>query len=101
HTYVGIADIASLRHAFLKAKEVSPYPVVEEELPGFVFRITLIGGAVVGVMRREPPHVVGDGTGAEGSGGKHTIRELIAAENKNPLRHGPIFHELHLDHDTE
>jgi len=89
HTYVGIADLAALRHAFAKAKELTPYPVVEEELRGYVFRITLVGGKVAGVMRREPPHVIGDG--------KHTVRELIAHENENPLRHGPIFHELHLD----
>ncbi len=92
HTYVGIADITALRLAFVKAKELTPYPVVEEELCGFVFRITLVGGKTVGIMRREPPHVTGDG--------KHTIRELIARENENPLRHGPIFHELHLDNDA-
>lgn len=89
HTYLGITDLASLRKAFIKAKQLSPYVVVEEELSGFVFRITLIGGQLAGVMRREPPHVMGDG--------KHTVRELAETENKNPLRHGPIFHELPLD----
>ena len=54
-------DLAALRHAFDKAKQLTPYPVVEEELRGFVFRITLVGGAIAGVMRREPPHVIGDG----------------------------------------
>lgn len=88
HTYVNITDLDALRHAFIKAKELSPHPVVEEELSGFVFRVTLIGGAIAGVMRREPPHVVGDGT--------HTVRELVEEENKNPLRHGPIFHTLEL-----
>ncbi len=86
HTYVGIKDLAMLRHAFKKAKELSPYVVVEEELKGFVFRVTLVGGMIAGIMRREPPHVIGNGT--------HTIQELVITENKNPLRHGPIFHEL-------
>ena len=43
-------------------------------------------------MRREPSHVVGDGV--------HTVRELVATENKDPLRHGPIFHELPLDEEV-
>ncbi len=89
HTYVDIKDVESLRKAFLKGKELCPFVVVQEQLPGFVFRVTLINGNIAGVIRREPPHVIGDG--------KHTVRELIMTENKNPLRHGPIFHELSLD----
>jgi D-alanine-D-alanine ligase-like ATP-grasp enzyme len=88
HTYVHLVGLPSLHAAFLKAKELSPYVVVEEELIGFVFRITLIDGKIAGVMRREPPHVIGDGT--------NTVRKLVEKENKNPLRHGPIFHELSL-----
>lgn len=92
HTYIHITDIDALRHAFKKARELSPRVVVEEDLSGFVFRITLVGGAIAGIMRREPPHVIGDGT--------HTIHQLIIEENKNPLRHGPIFHELPLGEET-
>ena len=92
HTYMHITDVAALRRAFYKAKQLSPRVVVEEELPGFVFRITLVGGRIAGVMRREPPHVMGDG--------KHTVHELIVKENNNPLRHGPIFHELPLGEET-
>jgi len=92
HTYIHVTDIETLRTAFAKAKELSPYVVVEEELSGFVFRITLVGGNIAGVMRREPPHVVGDG--------KHTIQDLIDIENKNPLREGPIFHEIHLNEES-
>jgi cyanophycin synthetase len=92
HTYVGIKDIEALRRAFKKAKELCPSVVVEEELSGFVFRITLIGGKIAGVMRREAPHVIGNG--------EHTIHELIIKENTNPLRHGPIFHELPLGEET-
>ncbi len=89
HTYMHLTDLESLKAAFAKAKEISPRVVVEEELPGFVFRITLIGGKIAGVMRREPPNVIGDG--------KHTIGELVAEENKNPARKGPVFHELAID----
>ena len=89
HTYVGIKTVEALREAFVKAKQLSPWVVVEEEIPGFVFRITLVGGKPAGVMRREPPHVMGDG--------KHTVQQLMDAENKNPLRQGSIFHVLELD----
>jgi cyanophycin synthetase len=92
HTYIHITDVDALRRAFKKARELSPRVVVEEELSGFVFRITLVGGKIAGIMRREPPHVIGDGT--------HTIHQLIVEENKNPLRHGPIFHELPLGEET-
>ncbi len=92
HTYVNITDVEALRHAFKKAKQLSPRVVVEEELSGFVFRVTLVGEEIAGIMRREPPHVIGDGT--------RTIRQLIIDENDNPLRHGPIFHELPLGDET-
>jgi len=89
HTYMHITNSADLRHAFLKAKELCPSVVVEEELSGFVFRVTLVNGQIAGVMRREPPHVMGDG--------KHTLQHLIDEENKNFLRRGPIFHALEID----
>ena len=92
HTYVGVADLAALRNAFAKAKELSPWVVVEEELPGFVFRVTLVGMKIAGIMRREPPSVTGDG--------RRTVRELAEEENKNPLRHGPIFHTIALEEDA-
>lgn len=92
HTYMHLTNIHDLRTAFIKAKQISPHVVVEEELFGFVFRITLVGKKIAGVMRREPPHVIGDGTS--------TIQKLIDEENKNPLRRGPIFHTLDIDPET-
>jgi cyanophycin synthetase len=92
HTYINITDIETLRQAFKKAKQLSPRVVVEEELSGFVFRITLVGGKIAGIMRREPPHVIGDGA--------RTVHQLIIEENRNPLRRGPIFHELPLGEET-
>jgi cyanophycin synthetase len=41
------------------------------------------------VVRREMPHVVGDGVS--------TIRKLVKEENKNPRRNGPTFHKLPLE----
>ncbi len=89
HTYTGITSEKGLIAAFHKAKQLSPWVVVEEELQGMVYRGTLIGGKLQGVARREPAHVVGDGV--------HTIQELMNEENKNPLRKGPLFSKLDPD----
>jgi len=89
HTVIHITTDQELLHAFHVAQEISPWVIVEEELVGMVYRATVIGGKVVGVLRREPPHVTGDGTS--------TVKQLIIEENKNPLRHGPIFHPLLMD----
>lgn len=93
HTTTHISDEKEFMKAFLKARQLSPWVMIEEELSGYVFRGTLIGGKLIAVLRREPAYVIGDGV--------HNIRELIEIENKNPLRHGPIFHQLHLDEEAE
>ncbi|MBP6926181.1 MAG: hypothetical protein KBB70_00600 [Candidatus Pacebacteria bacterium] len=92
HTTVHIRDEAALKIAFRKAKMLSPFVLIEEELVGMVHRVTLIGGKVIGILRREPPSVFGDDT--------HTIAELIVTENKNPLRSGPTFHGLVVNEET-
>lgn len=96
HTTTHIESEADLRKAFYKAKQLSPWVIVEEELDGFVHRGTVIGGKVIGILRREPAMVVGDGI--------HTVEELIALENMNPKRNGPIFHKIEIhseEHDRE
>lgn len=86
HTTTHIMDLVGLEKAFKNATMLSPWVIVEEEHVGFVHRATVIGGKLIGVLRREPPVVYGDGI--------HTISELIEIENKDPLRAGPIFHKL-------
>jgi D-alanine-D-alanine ligase-like ATP-grasp enzyme len=86
HTTTHIQTAEELISAFQRAKVLCPWVIVEEEEVGFVYRGTVIGGQLVAVLRREPPMVVGDGT--------HTIAELVAIENKNPLRDGKVFHKI-------
>ncbi len=86
HTTTHIETLEQLRVAFKKAKQLSPYVIMEEEHTGFVYRGTLIGEKVVGVLRREPPCVVGDGV--------HSVFELIEIENQNPMRDENIFHKI-------
>jgi D-alanine-D-alanine ligase-like ATP-grasp enzyme len=89
HTFTGINSEEKLAKAFRSAKRLSPWVVVEEELAGLVYRGTVVGGKLGGVVSREPASVTGDGI--------KTVRELVAIENENPLRHGPIYHEIHVD----
>jgi cyanophycin synthetase len=89
HTTTHIDNEIDFVTAFKKARQLSPWVMIEEELSGYVFRGTLIGGRLIATLRREPAYVIGDGT--------HKVSELIEIENKNPLRAGPIFHQLKLD----
>lgn len=86
HTTVHIETEEALIAAFRKAKMLSPWVIVEEELRGFVFRASVIGGKVAGILRREPAYVTGDG--------KTAVRALLERENRNPLRQGPIFRQI-------
>ena len=83
HTTLHINDEAELRHAFRVARQLSPLVMIEEELRGHVYRPTVIDGKLIATIRREPPTIAGDG--------KSTIAELIARENEDPRRHGPVF----------
>jgi len=89
HTTLHIEDEAELSRAFRVAKEVAPFAVVEAELKGPVFRATVVDGKFAALLRRDPPHVIGDGI--------HTISELIEEANKNPKRGGPYFSKLKID----
>src|ERR1041385_8769615 len=64
--------------AFQRAKEFSSAILVEEMLAGRNYRVVIVGSRMVAASERLLPHVIGDGVS--------TIRDLIATENKNPLR---------------
>ncbi|MBK5215279.1 MAG: hypothetical protein JJE53_00500 [Candidatus Pacebacteria bacterium] len=89
HTTTHLSTPEEFLKAFKVARQLSPWVMIEEELSGYVFRGTLIGGKLIAVLRREPAYIIGDGV--------HNVKELIEIENKNPLREGPIFHQLSLD----
>lgn len=93
HTMIHINTRQDLVLGFKKARKLSPLVIVEEELRGYLFRGTLIGGNLAGVVKRDQPEVTGDGV--------HTLRELMEEENKRPERGGPIFHKIIVDKETE
>src|SRR6185369_6840372 len=67
-----------MRVAFEAAKKFSSAVLVEEMFCGRNYRVTVVGGRMVAASERLLPHVIGDGS--------NSIRDLIATENKNPLR---------------
>lgn len=89
HTLLHINDERGLEEGFRVAKQVAPLALIEEELVGPVYRITVVDGTYSAALRRDPPSVVGDG--------KHTIRELVDEENTHPARSGPYFWQLKID----
>lgn len=93
HTTIHINTPEELIIGFRKAKQLSPLAIIEEELNGYLFRGTLVGGKLVGVVRRDQPEVKGDGV--------HTVQELLDEENKRPERGGPIFHKITIDKEAE
>jgi len=93
HTLIHIDTKKKLIYGFKKARKLSPLVIVEEELNGYLFRGTLVGEKLVGVVKRDQPEVTGDGI--------HTVKELMEKENERPERSGPIFHKIIVDVETE
>lgn len=89
HTTLHIMNEEELERAFNIAKQVAPKVVIEEELVGSVYRATVVDGVFAASLRRDQPHVIGDG--------KSTIKELVAKANEHPARSGPYFHRIKLD----
>jgi D-alanine-D-alanine ligase-like ATP-grasp enzyme len=77
HTTISITDPTELTYAVTRAKQLSPLVLVEEHIPGRVYRATCIGKKVIGIMELVRPIVVADGvkTIAE-------LREYHNAHNK-------------------
>ncbi len=62
--------------------------LVEEFLEGTEYRFLVIDGKCVGVIEREPAHVIGDG--------RSSISQLVASKNNDPQRYRPLTERLHL-----
>ncbi len=75
HTTTNINTEEELRQAFDTAKQLCRWVILEEHLVGSVYRATMIGGKLAGILRGDPPRVTGDGI--------HTVAELVELKNKN------------------
>ena len=81
-----------VREAFARAQEHSRSVIVESFITGHDHRMVVIDGELVAVSKREPGHVVGDGT--------HTVEELVAEVNSDPRRgigHEKVLTRIELD----
>lgn len=93
HTTLHLMTEEDVARGFRVAKEVAPRVVIEEELIGAVYRATVVDGKFAAAIRRDQPHVVGDGAS--------TILELVEKANEHPKRSGPYFHQIRLDEAAE
>ncbi|MFN7975631.1 MAG: cyanophycin synthetase [Acidobacteriota bacterium] len=75
---VNLSTPEDVEAAAERALDFSERIVVERFLPGRDHRILVVNGKVVACAERVPAHVTGDG--------EHTIEELVAIENRNPMR---------------
>ena len=75
---VNIVSRDHLEIAFAAAQEIGRAVMVERFITGHDFRMLVVGDKLVAAARREPPHVIGDGT--------HTVRELVDIVNSDPRR---------------
>jgi cyanophycin synthetase len=78
--------------AYAASAEVSSEIMVERYIPGYDFRLLVVGNHLVAAARRDPPQVIGDGV--------HTVRELVEQVNSDPLRgegHSTSLTKIHFD----
>ncbi|MDP2962486.1 MAG: cyanophycin synthetase [Sulfurimicrobium sp.] len=64
--------------AYAASSEISDDIMVERYVPGYDFRLLVVGNQLVAAARRDPPHVIGDAI--------HTVRELVEQVNSDPQR---------------
>lgn len=78
HVSYPVNSKKELLKAIEVAKRYKPAFMVEEFIPGSLFRVDVVGGSNIFVCRKEKPNVVGDG--------ESTIEELIEIKNESENR---------------
>ncbi|MDP3725334.1 MAG: hypothetical protein Q8R20_02610, partial [Nanoarchaeota archaeon] len=89
HVTTNITSAAQLRAAVHAVRIISCGFIVERHIRGDVYRATCVGGSLVACCKREPPHVVGDGTSS--------ITALLAHKNRSAPH---ATHLTHVGHTT-
>lgn len=75
HTSTYLYNLEDLKKAYEVAKQICFFVIVEEHLVGSVYRGTVVGGELYGVLKGDPPRITGDGV--------KTVGELIIEKNEN------------------
>ncbi len=74
--FTGLRSTAAVREYFSRAARFSERILIEEHVNGDDYRLTVLRGKVIKVMRRRPGGVTGDGI--------RTVSELLAEEQLKP-----------------
>jgi cyanophycin synthetase len=75
---VNITGDNEVARAFCLAKKYSGGVLIEKFIKGRQYRLCVVGGRLAAAAERIPAYVIGDG--------EHTIKELVAIVNAQPLR---------------
>ncbi len=75
---VNVQTYEEVMLAYAAAAEISGEIMVERYIPGYDYRLLVVGDQVAAAARRDPPQVIGDGA--------HTVIELVAQVNSDPRR---------------
>lgn len=73
HTSLDIRDQKTFARAIDRAFQISPWCMVEEFIPGDLYRATCVGGTVIGIVHFIKPSIEADGI--------HSARELLDIHN--------------------
>lgn len=90
---IGLETADEMQQAYQDASLFSPAVLVEKLLTGRNYRLLVVDYKLVAASERKPCTVTGDG--------KHTIKELIDLEDRNPLRgegHEKPLTQIRVDH---
>jgi cyanophycin synthetase len=74
---VNIKDRAGIERAYPAAASIGTV-MIESYLPGYDFRLLVVGNRLVAAARRDPAHVVGDG--------RSSVKQLVDRVNADPRR---------------
>ncbi|MES2772037.1 MAG: cyanophycin synthetase [Pseudomonadota bacterium] len=75
---VNLSTQEQIMAAYVIAAEISDEVLVERYIPGYDYRLLIIGKQLVAAARRDPPQIVGDGM--------HSVRQLVDLVNSDPRR---------------
>jgi cyanophycin synthetase len=77
HTSVNVVTETDFIAAYKRARELCAFVMIEACIPGDTYRVTCVGGRVIGAIHFVKPHVVADGSS--------TCDELLYQYNQNLL----------------
>lgn len=87
-----LTDRDQIKAAYHAAAEENSKILVERYISGHDYRLLVVNGKLAAAARRDPPQVIGNGI--------HSIAQLVAQINSNPLRsegHANLLTKIHLD----